>query len=108
MQACIGSKAPCKTDNERGYGLRHDLGHSHDYEAVHEMLKTPACYIGLIGSRKKLAANRERLIADGFTDKEIDRITAPIGLEIGSETPAEIAVSIAAQLIAFRAQKENL
>lgn len=80
-------------------------GHSHDYEALYEMLKTPARYIGLIGSRKKIAAGRERLKKDGYTDREINRITAPIGLEIGSETPEEIAVSIAAQLIGIRSGK---
>lgn len=49
-----------------------------------------------------MAAARERLLADGFTDREIGRVYAPIGLPIGGETPAEVAVSVAAQLIACR------
>ncbi len=78
-------------------------GHQNDYLAMYEMLKTPARYIGVIGSRSKIAATRERLMNDGYTEAEIDRITAPIGLPIGSDTPAEIAVSVTAQLIQVRA-----
>ena len=82
-------------------------GHQNDYMVQREMLKSPAGYIGVIGSRKKIASVRERLMAEGYTDSDIARITAPIGLEIGSETPAEIAVSIVAQLIMKRAGKER-
>ncbi len=78
-------------------------GHRNDYEVVYHMLKSKACYIGLIGSRSKVAALKEHLLADGFTEKDFERLTTPIGIEICSETPAEIAVSIAAQLIKVRA-----
>lgn len=77
-------------------------GHQADYEVLSQALRTPARYIGCIGSRKKVAATRERLLADGFTEGEIGRVYAPIGLPIGGETPAEVAVSVAAQLIACR------
>lgn len=77
-------------------------GHQWDYEVLSQVLRTPARYIGCIGSRKKTAAVRERLLADGFGAAEISRIYAPIGLPIGGDTPAEIAVSVAAQLIACR------
>ncbi len=77
-------------------------GHQGDCEVLAQVLKTPAKYIGCIGSRKKIAAARERLLSDGFTEKDIDRVHAPIGLPIGGETPAEVAVSVAAQLIACR------
>lgn len=77
-------------------------GHQADYEVLSQALRTPARYIGCIGSRKKVAAARERLLAAGFTDREIGRVYAPIGLPIGGETPAEVAVSVAAQLIACR------
>ncbi len=80
-------------------------GHQNDYVVQREMLKSPAGYIGVIGSRKKIASVRERLMADGYSESDIARVTAPIGLEIGSETPAEIAISIAAQLIQERAKK---
>ena len=77
-------------------------GHQGDYEVLSQMLRTPAKYIGCIGSRKKIAVTRERLLADGFTEADIGRVHAPIGLPIGGETPAEVAVSVAAQLIACR------
>lgn len=77
-------------------------GHQGDYEVLAQALRTPARYIGCIGSRKKTAAARERLLADGFTEADINRVYAPIGLPIGGETPAEVAVSVAAQLIACR------
>ncbi len=77
-------------------------GHQADYEVLVQALRTPAKYIGCIGSRKKIAATRERLLADGFSPAEIGRVHAPIGLPIGGETPAEVAVSVAAQLIACR------
>ena len=79
-------------------------GHKNDYDCMYYALKTPAYYIGVIGSRSKIAGVNAKLKADGYTDTDIARITAPIGLDICSETPAEIAVSIAAQLIERRAE----
>ena len=87
---------------EEDYAVIMTPGHQGDYEVLSQVLRTPAKYIGCIGSRKKVAAARERLLADGFTAAEIDRVWAPIGLPIGGETPAEVAVSVAAQLIACR------
>ncbi len=80
-------------------------GHQADYTVLRQALRTPAKYIGCIGSRKKTAAAREKLLAEGFTLEEVDRVYAPIGLPIGGETPAEIAVSVAAQMIACRSGK---
>ena len=68
-------------------------------------LKTPAGYIGVVGSRKKTKFVTDKLLAEGFTEEQLARVTAPIGIEIGSETPAEIAISIAAQLIEVRSNK---
>lgn len=78
-------------------------GHSFDQGIQAQVLKTPARYIGVIGSRKKTAKVFANLREFGFTDADFSRITTPIGLDIGAETPAEIAVSITAQLIAVRA-----
>ena len=59
-------------------------------------------YIGMIGSRRKIAFVRERLIGEGLAPDQIDRIRQPIGLPIRAETPEEIAVSILAEIIAAR------
>ncbi len=87
---------------EEDYAVIMTPGHQADYEVLAQVLRTPAKYIGCIGSKKKIAATRERLLSNGFTEAEIDRVHAPIGLPIGGETPAEVAVSVAAQLIACR------
>ena len=79
-------------------------GHQADYEILEQVLRTEATYIGCIGSRRKVALTRERLAAAGFSPADIDRIHAPIGLPILAETPEEIAVSIAAEMIRHRAE----
>lgn len=80
-------------------------GHKDDMICEAYAMKTPACYIGVIGSRKKVASVNARLMDMGFTENDLERITTPIGLEILAETPAEIAVSITAQLIHERAKR---
>lgn len=78
-------------------------GHQADFEVLEQTLRSGAKYVGCIGSKKKLALCRERLLAAGFAAEEYAAVHAPIGLAIGAETPEEIAVSVAAQLIAVRA-----
>lgn len=78
-------------------------GHQADYEVLTQVLRSGAKYIGCIGSKKKLAACKERLLKIGFTDAEYAILHAPIGLPIAAETPAEIAVSVAAEMIQVRA-----
>lgn len=82
-------------------------GHMHDQSVLAQSLKSPAGYIGMIGSRQKRNTIYQNLAQNGFTEKELSRVHAPIGLSIGAETPAEIAVSIVAELIAVRAGKKN-
>jgi len=74
-------------------------GHRHDLECAREALKTPAHYIGMIGSWRKVKTVNEILSSEGFSREDIDRIHAPIGLDIGAQSPGEIAVSIGAQLV---------
>ncbi|MGE5280195.1 MAG: XdhC family protein [Deltaproteobacteria bacterium] len=74
-------------------------GHAFDTICCAEALRTPARYIGMIGSRRKIAEVFAELKKRGFSGKDLGRIAAPVGLDIGAETPAEIAVAIAAQLI---------
>ena len=81
-------------------------GHTGDTEAVRFALQTPASYIGVMGSRRKRETMLARLLADGL-DEARHRIITPIGLEIGAQTPAEISVSVAAQLIAWRAARQG-
>ena len=78
-------------------------GHQGDYEVLRQALRTEATYVGCIGSRKKVAATRERLLAAGISQKDVERVHSPIGLDIGAETPEEIAISVAAEMIAHRA-----
>lgn len=82
-------------------------GHLGDLEVQKFALRTAAAYIGVVGSRNKIAAVNEQLRASGFSEQELARITTPIGIPIQSETPAEIAVSIAAQLIEQRAKRRG-
>ncbi len=78
-------------------------GHTFDTEVLTQALATPAGYIGMIGSRRKRELVYEALLAKGFSQSDLDRVYCPIGLDIASETPEEIAVSIIAELIAIRA-----
>jgi xanthine dehydrogenase accessory factor len=80
-------------------------GHAHDKTVLGLALATKAGYIGMIGSRKKRDAVYEALIEEGFTRDELERVHCPVGLDIKAETPEEIAVSIAAELIQARAGK---
>ena len=80
-------------------------GHETDYQILRRVLRSAADYIGCIGSKKKIALTRERLLADGLTQEQLNRLHAPIGLAIGAETPAEIAVSVAAELIQYCSKK---
>lgn len=79
-------------------------GHQHDFEILTQALTTPASYIGMIGSKSKIANTKKLLLEAGFSENDFARVHTPIGLPIGAETPAEIAVSIAAELIAHRAR----
>jgi len=85
------------------------MTHSHreDYKAVTRLLKKPFFYMGVIGSHSKAADIRKKLAREGFSKAEIERITCPIGIEIGSHTPAEIAISVAAQLVSMRRKWEE-
>ncbi len=79
-------------------------GHLHDKTVLKQALKTPAGYIGMIGSKKKRDAIYNALQEEGVTDADLKRVYSPVGLEIGAQSPEEIAVSIVAQLIQRRTQ----
>ena len=77
-------------------------GADSDERALRRVADSDARYIGMMGSRKKARTVLDNLRRDGFAEASLARVHAPVGLEIGSETPAEIAVSILAQIIATR------
>ena len=80
-------------------------GHSFDYECLVRVLRmsAPPAYIGMIGSRRRVRATHEQLAREGFTTQEMKRVRAPVGLDLGGQTPAEIAVSVVAEIILFHA-----
>jgi xanthine dehydrogenase accessory factor len=84
------------------YALIVTRGHGHDQEALFQLAPTPASYVGLIGSRRKIRLIFESLREAGLSATDLDRVAAPVGLEIGSQSVPEIAISIVAELIARR------
>jgi xanthine dehydrogenase accessory factor len=79
-------------------------GHLHDKTVLMQALRTEAAYIGMIGSRRKRDHIFNALLKQGFTQADLKRVHSPIGLDIGAETPEEIALSIVAELVQARAQ----
>lgn len=88
--------------NDSSYILIATRGHRYDLACLRFAVQTPAKYIGLLGSRRKIELLFEALRNEGIDPATFERVYAPIGIEIGSETPEEIAVSIAAELVAVR------
>jgi xanthine dehydrogenase accessory factor len=76
-------------------------GHRYDYECLRRILLSPSipAYIGMIGSRRRVRATFEALVREGIEPELLWRVQSPIGLDIGAETPAEIAVSVAAEIV---------
>jgi len=84
------------------YALIVTRGHGHDQEALYHLAATEAPYVGLIGSKRKIRLIYDGLRQLGVPDESLARVTAPVGLDIGSQTVPEIAISIVAELIARR------
>lgn len=96
------------TLGEEDYVCVMTRGHAYDTAVQAQILRQKPAYVGVIGSRAKAAGVRKRLLEEfGLTEAEVNRITTPIGLAIQAETPAEIAISIAAQLIQVRANRNR-
>jgi len=79
-----------------------------DEPALELALRSPACYVGAIGSKKTQALRRERLRAAGFSEAEVARLHGPIGLDLGGRNPAEIALAILAEITAVRYGRREL
>jgi xanthine dehydrogenase accessory factor len=82
-------------------------GHRHDGQALHAVIDSPAKYIGLIGSKSKIKLIYDDLVEKGVPVEKLMRVHAPIGLDIAAVTVPEIAVSIAAELVAVRRGREG-
>lgn len=94
------------TITEEDYVCVMTRGHAYDTVIQAQILKCRPCYCGVIGSRQKAAGVRKALKEDyGLAEDELDQIITPIGLPIKGETPAEIAISICAQMILHRAER---
>jgi len=88
--------------NDQTYCLIVTRGHQHDEEALYHLAETPARYVGMIGSRRKIKLIFSDLLAEGISRDALAKVFAPLGFEIGSQTVPEIAISILAELIAHR------
>jgi xanthine dehydrogenase accessory factor len=90
--------------DESSYLIIVTRGHLYDGIVLEQAVKTKARYIGMIGSSKKIRTLYQNLMEKGIPKASLDRVHAPIGIDINSETPEEIAVSIVAELIKVRGQ----
>ena len=76
-------------------------GHRHDELCLRELLRTDVAYIGMLGSRRRVKAIFDDLHAEGYEPEQLSRVWAPVGLDIGAASPAEIAISILAEVVAW-------
>ena len=88
--------------DERAFVIVVTRGHVHDLDVLEQALRLGARYVGVMASRSKRAHMQSFLRKAGFSDADLTRIHSPIGLAIGAETPAELAVSIAAEIVQVR------
>jgi xanthine dehydrogenase accessory factor len=98
----MGDVLPALDITPNTYCLIVTRGHNHDEEALYHLIDRGARYVGMIGSKRKIKLIFDDLLAEGITSESLSRVYAPVGLDIGSQTVAEIAVSIAAELVAHR------
>ena len=112
----LADKVICKNFNEALKEISYDnnsyfvvvtRGHSADQMCIEAVLNKEYKYLGMIGSKAKVANSIRQLVEKGYSSEDIEEIHAPIGLNIGAQTPAEIAISIAAQIIEIK-NKSNL
>ncbi len=88
--------------DENSYVVCVTRGHKHDETSLRLVAASPAAYVGMIGSKRRVGAVLQHLIEEGLDRAAVDRVHTPIGLDIGAETPEEIAVSIMAEIIRVR------
>lgn len=77
-------------------------GHRHDMDCLRQVLKHNTAYVGMIGSKRRVKSVMEQMVSEGYPEEKLNKVNAPIGLEIGALTPEEIAISIISQVISYR------
>ncbi len=100
-------KLPELAIDENSYLVIVTRGHLYDSIVLEQVLRSKPAYIGMIGSRSKRDKVFDELVSRGYGKEELAHVYAPIGTEIGAETPEELAVSIVGELIQVRAAREN-
>ena len=98
----IGEVLPNLEITADTYCLIVTRGHNHDEEALYHLVNRGACYVGMIGSKRKIRLIFDDLLAEGVPAEALAKVHAPVGLDIGSQTVPEIAISIVAELVAHR------
>jgi xanthine dehydrogenase accessory factor len=102
ISGAIGEVLPKLEITPSTYCLIVTRGHNHDEEALYHLVDRGAAYVGMIGSQRKIKLIFDDLLAEGISPEILAKVYAPVGLEIGSQTVPEIAISIAAELVAHR------
>jgi xanthine dehydrogenase accessory factor len=89
---------------ERSYVVLVTRGHKYDFDALRDILQRPVApaYVGMVGSRRRVRAAFEQIAREGIPAERLRHVHSPIGLDVGAETPEEIAVAIAAELVLAR------
>jgi xanthine dehydrogenase accessory factor len=95
------------TSTESSYIVIATRGHRDDMRVLRWAVQTPARYVGMVGSKRKAITVFRELTREGLKSDLFDRVHSPVGLDIGAVTPAEIAVSIVAEMIAARRHAER-
>lgn len=93
-------------DKRNSYYVIITRGHKKDSVVAEQLLHSKAEYIGMIGSKAKVAKTKDSLMKKGFSREQVDSLYSPIGLDIGAETPAEIAISILGEVIQVKSHKK--
>jgi len=92
-------------ENKRSYVVIMTFEHKFDEIVLKQLINKDVKYLGMIGSKSKVKIIIDDLVAQGYSRETLERVCSPIGLPIGGQTPAEIAVSIAAQIVEWRNKK---
>lgn len=85
--------------SEETYAIILTWNHEIDFDILRAVLKKPHAYIGVIGSKRKWASFKKKLLDIGFSEQELQRVKCPVGLPVGGKLPQEVAISIAAEVL---------